>query len=65
MNDIERELKKNEKLRDMIAKNLERDKNNFAKEIRNGRGEEIITEIKQTKQKNKISFWEKFKRMFI
>jgi len=65
MNDIERELEKNEKLRDMIAKNLERDKNNFAKQIRNGRGEEIITEIKQTKQKNKISFWEKFKRMFI
>lgn len=64
MNDIEKELKKNDKLRDIISKELDRDKKKFAKEIRDSVGKEIITSIEENKKPKKISFWEKIKILF-
>ena len=64
MNDIEKELKRNDKLRDMISKELDRDKKKFAKEIKDSVGKEIITELNENKKTKKISFWEKIKILF-
>lgn len=64
MDDIEKELKKNEKLIELIGKELERDKKKFANEIRLHVGKEIVVELNSKKQNNKKSFWYKIKSLF-
>ena len=64
MEEIEKELKRNEKLRDLISKELDRDKKQFANQIRNSVGKQIVEELNEKKESNKKSFWEKIKLLF-
>ena len=64
MEEIEKELKRNERLRELISKELDRDKKQFAKEIRKGMGKQIVEELNDKKENNKKSFWEKIKLLF-
>lgn len=64
MEEIEKELKRNERLRELISKELDRDKKQFAQEIRKGMGKQIVEELNDKKENNKKSFWEKIKLLF-
>jgi hypothetical protein len=64
MDFLDKELEKNKKYRDLIYKQLDKDKKKFINEIRTGLGEKIIIETKEEPEKNKISFWEKIKKIF-
>ena len=60
---LNKELEKNEKLREKISAELLSDKNNFISKIKSGLGEEIKNDFTDKKKKN--SFWSKLKKMFI
>ena len=64
MEEIEKELKRNERLRELISKELDRDKKQFAQEIRKGMGKQIVEELNDKKENDKKSFWEKIKLLF-
>lgn len=64
MDFLDKELEKNKKYRDLIYKELDKDKLNFIKKIRSGLGEEIISEYQEKRQKNKLTFWQKLKKIF-
>jgi hypothetical protein len=64
MNEVKKELERNDKLRNLISKELDRDKKKFAREVRESVGKEIITELSENKKTKKISFWEKIKMLF-
>jgi hypothetical protein len=64
MNEIKKELERNDKLRNLISKELDIDKKKFAKEVRESIGKEIVTELVENKKPKKVSFWEKIKLLF-
>lgn len=64
MDFLNKELEKNKKFRDLIYKQLDRDKKEFIREMRSGLGDEIKVGSKEQKEKNNISFWEKLKKIF-
>lgn len=64
MGEIEKELKRNEKLRELIFKELDRDKKQFANEIKSRVGKQIVNDLNNKKKNNRKSFWEKIKSIF-
>lgn len=64
MDFLDKELEKNKKYRDLIYKQLNRDKQMFIDEIRSGLGKKIIFETKENNAETKINFWEKVKKIF-
>jgi len=68
MDDIKKELEKNERLQRKLEIDSESEKRDFAKKIKNGLGEKILIEnrnlIIENSKKKRVGFFEKLFRIF-
>lgn len=61
---LNKELDKNVKLREVLKKQLDIDKENFINKIKTDLGKTIKEDFKEQKVIKKISFWSKLKKIF-
>ena len=64
MDSLDKELKKNEKYRELLYKQLEKDKKIFAEHIRGHLGREINENLKIENKEKCVTFWDKLKNIF-
>jgi hypothetical protein len=64
MDSLDKELKKNEKYRELLYKQLDKDKKVFAEHVRNYLGNEINQNLKIEKEEKRMTFWDKLKNIF-